>query len=81
MISASPRPVAAVVVPDTFALSEQDKNNPLWGALMAYFENRLQALRTKNDGALSEADTANIRGRIAEIKAMMNLENQPEAIR
>ena len=51
-----------------------DAQNPLWLRLKPYLEERLVMLRTKNDGDLSEIETANIRGRIAEVKSLLALD-------
>lgn len=56
-----------------FILSEEEKRNPLWTRLMKHFEERLQELRLMNDATRSEVDTANLRGKIAEIKELIRL--------
>lgn len=62
-----------------FRLTDIDRNTPLWLALRAYLERRLESQRAKNDTDLSPDETAKVRGRIAEIKALLALENpRPE---
>jgi len=62
-----------------FRLTDIDRNTPLWLALRAHLERRLESQRAKNDTDLSPDETAKVRGRIAEIKALLALENpRPE---
>lgn len=62
-----------------FRLTDADKNTPLWLALRAHLERRRDSLRAKNDTNLSPEETAKVRGQIAEIKALLALENpRPE---
>lgn len=56
-------------------LTEGDKISPVWIKLMAYWECRLQALRIQNDGVKHETDTGLLRGRIAELKTFISLNN------
>lgn len=59
-------------------LTEADKRSELWLALMTRMESRIEALRRENEGDLNEAQTANKRGRIAELRAMLALhKDQP----
>lgn len=56
-------------------LSEADRQSPLWRKLKAYFEARLEKNRARNDSpTLSEAETAALRGAIAELKHMTRLD-------
>lgn len=52
-------------------LTDADKASPLWHKLMRHWEDRLSELRAKNEGDLGERETANYRGRIAEVRAML----------
>jgi len=54
-------------------LTYHDKANPLWVRLEKHFTERLELLRAKNDANLDERTTAELRGRIAEIKAILLL--------
>lgn len=48
-------------------------NDPLWSAIQAHLEKDLERLRAKNDGPLSELETAALRGRIAAVKDLLAL--------
>ena len=54
-------------------LTQADKQSAVWAKLMVRFKERLDTLRGQNDGPLDEVKTADLRGRIAEIKALMYL--------
>lgn len=58
---------------EKFEITPLERISPLWMALMSHLEVRLAVLRCQNDGNLDERDTAVMRGRIAEIKALMSL--------
>lgn len=58
-----------------FTLTTEEKQSPLWRGLLAHWEDRLAQLRTQNDGAKTEAETANLRGRIAQVKADIAMNN------
>lgn len=61
---------------ETFKLTEHERLNPVWPKLMKYFEARLQSLRERNDANSDPQVTAMLRGRIAELKAVMNLDKE-----
>lgn len=52
---------------------EIDFRSETWRALEAYANTRIDALRTKNDGALDAVTTAHLRGRIAALKDLLTL--------
>lgn len=54
-------------------LTESDIQTLLWKKLEQHLTERLQALRARNDGNLTLEDTAKLRGRIAEVKATLDL--------
>lgn len=54
-------------------LTEIERNSPLWLKIRAECESRLAHLRVSNDKDMSESDTAKHRGRIAEIKRVIDL--------
>ena len=60
-------------------LSPSDKLNPLWVRLMSHWNARLEQHRTQLEGNKSETDTAIFRGRIAEIRACMRLNEEVPA--
>jgi hypothetical protein len=59
--------------PEKFRLGADDLESPTWHRLSEYLEKRLARLREQNDGDQSEADTAKLRGRIAELKLILSL--------
>jgi hypothetical protein len=60
---------------ERFAIVGVNRMNPLWLAIRAHLETRLDALRVQNDAiAKTEVETAAIRGRIAQIKELLDLD-------
>lgn len=55
-------------------LTYAERSSPVWNKIKNHYEGRLKVLRSKNDGALDIAETSTIRGRIAEVKAILALE-------
>lgn len=60
----------------TPVLSKEDLRSAVWMKLQKHLETRLQALRETNDSDLPAEKTARHRGRIAEVKAMLNLASE-----
>lgn len=56
-----------------FTLTKEEKLSPLWRALVAHWEDRLEVLRTQNEANRSEVETALLRGRIAECRLNLQL--------
>ncbi len=56
-----------------FQLTEHDKAQGLWVRLRAHLEDQLADARKRNDAALSEPDTASLRGEIRCLKRLMSL--------
>lgn len=61
--------------PTPFALTLGDINSPAFQRLKKYWEQELENARRENDADLDEAKTARLRGRIAELKRNLALEN------
>jgi len=59
---------------------EPDFTSDTWKALVARYESRLDDLRMRNDGDLSETQTAKLRGRINEIREFLALAKAPEQV-
>ena len=59
---------------ERFTPTDHERNTVLWTRLMDHLTTRLETLRRQNDGALDETQTAALRGRIQEIKALMALD-------
>lgn len=49
-----------------------DRTDKSWPAIKQHIELRIETLRNQLEGQLSETETANIRGRIAELRFMQN---------
>lgn len=60
-----------------FILSRDERDSKLWARLMSHWADRLASLRARNDGDCNEAETARIRGQIAELKLILTLNNDP----
>lgn len=56
-----------------FEMTDGEKAHPLWMRLKAHFETHLQTLRTRNDRAMTELETATLRGHIHFLKAAIAL--------
>lgn len=56
-----------------FILTDGERRHPLWLRLKAHFEEKMLEARGKNDGPLSEADTATLRGQIKCLKGLIAL--------
>lgn len=61
------------MTPEQFELTPVEIQHPLWDKLVKHYTARLTMLRLENDADLSETQTANKRGRIAECKAFLAL--------
>ena len=64
-----------------FCLSKAEKETAVWLKLKAHFEERLEEVRKQNDANLSPEETANRRGKIAELKRILALEKPPSSIK
>lgn len=58
---------------EPFELSEAERNSPLWRRLEAHLNESLAQARAKNDVHQPENQTAETRGRIAELKRLIAL--------
>lgn len=61
-----------------FRLEPQDRTNPLWIKLEAHMQRTLAELRALNDASLPMERTENTRGRIAQLKALLALADEPK---
>jgi hypothetical protein len=55
-------------------LTPHDKASSAWVRIKQHLEARLVTLRTQNDKTMPEAETENLRGRIAEVKELLALD-------
>ena len=60
-----------------FRPADHERQGQLWRDLMRHCEDRIAELRQRNDADLDERQTANVRGRVAELKALIALGNPP----
>ena len=61
-----------------FALTDNDRASSLWQRLRAHLEDRLSQSRSRNDNeALTEQETAALRGRIRLLKSLIALGDDP----
>jgi len=61
-------------MPSDYRLTDGDKASSTWIRLKAYLETRLADARIRNDGALTETQTAAVRGEIKTLKHMIALD-------
>ena len=62
------------MTPAHFSITQADRHTSVWRALAEHYETRLDDLRKQNDNAGKDlTETAYLRGRIAEIKMLLNL--------
>lgn len=55
-------------------LTTEERHSPVWARLREMLEARLAAHRVANDADLSPEKTADLRGRIAELKVLLALD-------
>lgn len=58
-------------------LNEVDLETALWKKIETHLKDRLQVYRAKNDGNLTLEETAKLRGRIQEVKSLLDLATSP----
>lgn len=63
-----------------FELTDGERHHPLWTRLSAHLSEKLAQLRVKNDGALTEQETATLRGEINCLKRVIALGHEPPRI-
>ena len=61
-------------------LTTYERESALWKKLEEYLEEKLSIYRSRNDGDLSEIETARLRGRISMVKEFLALSEAPEHI-
>jgi hypothetical protein len=61
-------------------LTEAQKASPVWVLIERHIQGRLDDHRRKNDDQPSEAATQKLRGRIAELKALLEIASDPPTI-
>lgn len=66
--------------PEVFELSVGEKQSAVWRKLLVQFNEKLAALRARNDAPQDEFATATIRGQIAAYKALIALDEDTPVI-
>jgi hypothetical protein len=54
-------------------LTQGERNTAVWAKIEQYAREKLDVLRKKNDAPLTDLQTAQIRGRIAELKDLLDI--------
>jgi hypothetical protein len=62
---------------NSFALTDGERHHPLWIRLSAHLSEKLTHLRARNDGPLTEQETATLRGEINCLKRVIALGAEP----
>ena len=65
------------IPPLSFSLMPHERHDPLWVTIKARLEERLRHLRARNDSALTETQTATLRGHIQAMKWIIALGDEP----
>lgn len=66
-----------MIVEPPFRITQAEQTNPLWGKIKEHYEKRLEQLRVQNDNpSLGPEATAAQRARIAEVKALIALDQE-----
>lgn len=66
------------MTPERFRVAPHERMNPLWVALERHMQQSLAELRALNDTSLPPERTEHIRGRIAQLKALLALADEPK---
>ena len=62
---------------DPFTLNAAERMSPLWLRLCAYLDQRIEDLRTQNEGDRTIEQTSKLRGQIAEARSIRKLGADP----
>lgn len=63
-----------MTVPTQFRLTPQDKASAVWPKLRAFMEQERDVLRRRNDMQLGDLETAALRGQIAQLSNLIDLD-------
>lgn len=66
------------MTPERFRLAPHERTNPLWVGLERHMRQSLADLRALNDTSMPPDRTEHIRGRIAQLKALLALADEPQ---
>lgn len=70
----------AEIPPDPIAFTDHDRCSMAWEKMRRYLWRQLFMLREQNDKPQNELDTATLRGRILEIKNLLDLARKVEQV-
>lgn len=73
------KPISKMTPAPRLILTPFEKATPIWGRLFQDWQTRLEQLRSKLEGDITEVEAAKLRGRIAEIRANLSLDNEVPA--
>ena len=65
------------MIPERFTLAVHERTSPTWKRLEQHMINRMALLRAQNDAPATPERTADIRGRIAMLKEILSLGEEP----
>ena len=63
---------------EKFSLAPHERASPLWKSLERHMQEQLADLRARNDATLTPEKTEHLRGRIAQLKALLALADEPK---
>jgi hypothetical protein len=66
------------MTPERFRLAPHERTSPLWLNLERHMQQALAELRAMNDTSVSPERTEHLRGRIAQLKALLALADEPK---
>jgi len=64
----------------SIVITEADRQSPAYMKMMAHLDDRMAELTQKLTGDMSEEDTWKFRGRIAEIRALISIDEVPPVL-
>lgn len=61
-------------------LTNEDRHSAVWQKIKEHYGPKLERLRARNDADMKESETQRLRGRIQEIKALLDIDLPREAV-
>lgn len=59
-------------------LNDVERDSVVWEKIEAHYRQRLDELRQQNDSSLDGIKTAELRGRIREVKRLLSMHKEPD---
>ncbi len=69
--------ITSQIPPPPFRLTAVEIASSTWARLKQHMEEERQRLRIRNDGDLTETETARVRGAIRQLTVLLDLEKPP----